>query len=45
MQQLSNTKKEKFKLSNKLQEKVFNIRLQTSNQVQYILIFISFFRK
>ena len=33
MQQLSVTKKEKFKLSNKLQEKIFHIRLQTSNQV------------
>ncbi len=33
MQQLSATKKEKFKLSNKLQDKIFNIRLQNSNQV------------
>ena len=33
MQQLPGMKKEKFKLSNKLQEKVLHIRLQTSNQV------------
>lgn len=53
MQQSINRKKEKFKLSSKLQEKVFNIRLQTSNHVRkkksnyasLDFIFIIFFRK